>query len=489
MSSAILARLRPRSLRARLTFWYLLTLSGALGALAVFVFVGQARTSYRELDRELHVRLLGFVADHRAALLTLDVASVLANEVAAEVPVLVRQATGPVLFRSEGFPSLDWASARAAASAARDRTPLITVADISGAPLRVATTVVPRPGAASLVVQLAASVAPVHRALARLGLGMMLFIAAVLAVASYGGAFIARRALAPVDEIVRRVQRIQAAQISERLAVRTGSDEIDGLVTTLNEMLDRIEGSLHSARRFAADASHELQTPLAAMRGAVEVCLRADRTPTDYRALAADLLAETERLSTLIRDLRLLALADRGQILEAAEVVDLAGLVSECCEIASAMAEEKQVLVEPFIRGRPMVLGSPLHLRRVVLNLLQNAIRYSPAASRVVVTVARPHGHAMVMVMDHGCGIEPQDLPHIFEPFYRSDPARARDTGGSGLGLAIVEQIVRLHRGTIKLTSVPGRGSAFVVYLPSATAAAGSPSADPHLAAPTPSQD
>lgn len=232
--------------------------------------------------------------------------------------------------------------------------------------------------------QLAASVAPVRRDLARLGLGMTLFIAAVLLVASYGGAFIARRALAPVDEIVRRVQLIQAAQISDRLAAHTGSAEIDGLVTTLNEMLDRIEGSLHSARRFAADASHELQTPLAAMRGAVELCLRADRTPTEYRALAADLLAETARLSTLIRDLRLLALADRGQMLEAAEVVDLAGLVSECCEIASAMAEEKQVVVETFVRSRPMVLGSPLHLRRVVLNLLQNAIRYSrprPASS------------------------------------------------------------------------------------------------------------
>jgi len=489
MSSGILARLRPRSLRARLTLWYLLTLSGALGALAVFVFASQARTSYHELDRELQVRLLGFVADRRAALLTLDVAGVLANEVAAEAPVLVRQASGPVLFRSEGFPRLDWASERGAAAAVRDRTPLVTVADISGAPLRVATTVVPRPGAESLIVQWAASLAPVRRKLVRLALGMVLSIVVVLVLASYGSAFTARRALAPVDEIVRRVQLIQATHIKERLEARTGSDEIDGLATTLNEMLDRIEGSLRSARRFAADASHELQTPLAAMRGAAEICLRADRPPTEYRTLAADLLAETERLSTLVRDLRLLALAEQGQILEEVEAVDLAGLVSECCEIASATAEEKQVLVETFMRGRPMVLGSPLHLRRVVLNLLQNAIRYSPAASRVVVTVARPHGHAMLMVVDHGCGIDAEDLPHIFEPFYRADPARARATGGSGLGLAIVEQIVRLHGGTIKVASVPGRGSVFAVYLPSATAPAGSPSSEPHLADSTPSQD
>lgn len=474
MFSAILARLRPRSLRARLTFFYLLTLSGALGSLALLVFVGQAQASYRELDRELQVRLLGLVSEHRSALLSRDVSAALAAQVTPELSLLVRQVSGRELFRSAGFPALDWAGEHGATSAAREPTPLLTVADLSGVPVRVATTVVTRLGTESLVVQTAASVAPVRRELVRLALGMALSIMLVLLVASHGSASTARRALAPVDEIVGRVRLIQATHISERLDAHTGSEEIDDLAATLNEMLDRIEASLHSARRFAADASHELQTPLAAMHGAVEVCLRAERAPSEYRTLAADLLAETERLSALIRDLRLLALADRDQIPEVAESVDLAGLVSECCDIASAMAEEKQVRVQTRIRGQPMVLGSALHLRRVVLNLLQNAIRYSPAGSPVMVSVARPHGHAMVLVADHGCGIPPEDLPHIFEPFYRADPARARDTGGSGLGLAIVEQIVRLHRGTIKVASTPGSGSTFAVYLPSAPEGPGS---------------
>lgn len=483
MSSETLPRLRPRSLRARLTFWYLLTLACALVALAAFVFLAQARTSYHELDRDLELRLIGFAGERRAALLSLDVAGALADEAGPEMPVLVRQASGGVIHRSPGFPSLDGAGEREAAAAAREGTPLLTVADRFGDRVRLATLVMHRPGAENLALQLATSIAPVRRDLARLGLGMAMFMTLVLVLASYGGSFIARRALAPVDEVVRRVRSIQAARISERLEVRTGSDEIDGLVVTLNEMLDRIEASIHSARRFAADASHELQTPLAAMRGAVEMCTRAERSPAEYRALAADVLAETERLSTLIRDLRLLALADRGEIQATGDVVDLAALALECCEIANAMAEEKDIRVETSIRGRPAVLGSPLHLRRIVLNLLQNAIRYSPASSRVVLTVGRPKGHGMVMVSDHGCGIDSEDLPHIFEPFYRADPARARDTGGSGLGLAIVGQIVRLHRGTIKVASVPGRGSTFAVYLPSAPGPGGSDSPSPSPAA------
>jgi two-component system sensor histidine kinase BaeS len=330
----------------------------------------------------------------------------------------------------------------------------------------VLTVVVNRPGAEALRVQVAASTAAVRAELAREATMMALGIAVVLAIAGIGSAVTARRALAPVDEIVARVRRIQAQRLSERLDVKAESSELSRLVVTLNEMLDRIETSVRAARRFAGDSSHELQTPLAAMRAAVESCLAGDRPADDYRAMAGDLLAELARLSMLIRDLRLLALADAGYIVTSPEPVDLAALTLECCEVARAIAEDAHVLVDVAIDAHPMVSGSALHLRRVLLNLTENAIKYSPPGSTVAVSVRLENGEAVAAVRDQGCGISPADLPFIFQPFYRADPARARATGGSGLGLTIADQVTRAHGGRLDVSSASGSGATFTVRLP-----------------------
>ena len=204
---------------------------------------------------------------------------------------------------------------------------------------------------------------------------------------------------------------IQAEKPGERLDVHAGSAELDRLVETLNDMLDRIETAMRTARRFAADASHELQTPLAAMRSVVEACARRARGVEDYHAMAADLLVEIDRSSRLVRDLRLLALADGGQVVTAGDRIDLATVVSECSEIARAMAEEKAIGVDARIEQRPIILGSALHLRRVILNLTDNAIRYSPPGASMEIRVAGANGQASVCVSDHGCGIAPRTCP------------------------------------------------------------------------------
>lgn len=472
MLAGIRARLRLSSVPARLTFRYLLTLGASLTGFAVFVYIVRARTLYRELDAELDAQTHQLVAELRPILLALDPGDELARHPgAASWPIVVRQAPGRVLYRSPAFPELDWAGERWLSAVARTTPQFVSATSRAGGSVRIVTHLVDRPGAETLAVQLAASTAGVRRALAQLALVMALAIALVLTVASYGSTSTARRALAPVDEIVRRVRHIQAAQLGERLDVHAGSEELDRLVATLNEMLDRIEASVRAARRFAADASHELQTPVAAMRAAVELCLKGERAPEDYRDMAVDLLAEIERLSALIRDLRLLALAEAGHLLANPELVDLAAVASECCEIARTIAEEKQIRIETVIDARPLVRGSALHLRRVVLNLTENAVRYSPASSVVRVRVGLADGLACLAVRDEGCGVDPADLPHIFEPFYRADPARARETGGTGLGLAIADQVARAHGGRIEVTSLPGRGSTFTVYLPVASPA------------------
>ena len=467
MFSAIRARIR-RSLPARLTFWYLLTLGTALLVFAVFACVVRARALYGELDAGLEVRGHRLVDDLRSALLGLDVAGDLAADPrVASVPMVVREAPGAVLYRSRALPLIEWASERQLAQAARaPGVEIATAYDRSGRALHVITMTVGRPGADALVVQLATSTTPVLAELRDTLVFTAIAIVFVLTVAGLGSMSTSRRALAPVDEIVARARRIQARGLSERLDVKAESEELARLVTTLNDMLDRIGDSVRAARRFAADASHELQTPLAAMRAAVEVALASDRSGDDHRAFAADLLVEITRVSTLVRDLRLLALAEAGQVVTARQHVDVAELANECCEVARAIAEEKRISLELRIEAQPIVEGSSLHLRRILLNLAENAIRYSPEDSPVDVAVAIADRQASVTVRDRGCGIGAADLPHIFEPFYRADPARARDTGGSGLGLAIADQVARAHGGRLEVQSQLGHGSVFTLWLP-----------------------
>jgi two-component system OmpR family sensor kinase len=472
MFSTIRTRLTLRSVRARLTFWYLLTLGTTLLVFGVFVWIVRAATLYRELDAALEVQSHQIATDLRPALLELDPAAALVQQPRADVlPIAVRRSRGTLLYRSTAFPTIDWAGDRQLA-----QTPigpgvsLTTVNDRSGVPVRVATLWIDRPGAETLAIQVAGSTEPARHILRQLAGTMAVAILVVLAVASYGSGLTTRRAFAPVDAIVARVRDIQTTGLGERLHVSGASAELDRLVVTLNEMLDRIEASMRSARRFAADASHELQTPLASMRGIVEANVRnAERTGADRRT-ADDLLAEIGRCSILVRDLRLLALAEAGQVVAAPEAVDVAAVAAECGEIARAIAEPRQIHVDMAIGAHPIVRGSALHLRRVILNLADNAIRYSPPESTVHVSVTGTAREAAITVRDQGCGIGVEDLPHIFEPFYRADPARARDTGGSGLGLAIAEQIVRAHGGQITVASRIGEGSTFTVSLPTAPA-------------------
>lgn len=466
MFSAVRTRLTLRSVRARLTFWYLLTLGVSLAGFAALVFIVRAHALYQELDASLDVRSHQLASDLRVHLLLLDVREALAADpLALDADFLVRQVSGPILFRSTGFPALPWDGERTVMASARKHGSIVTVSDRQGVPYRVETIAIERPGADGLAVQVAASTADVRRRLQQSAgiLGMAILI--VLTIASYGSGFTARHALAPVDDIVARARAIEAHHPGGRLDVHAGSEELDRLVSTLNDMLDRIDASTRGARRFAADASHELQTPLAAMRNAVDMCMRGAHGPEEYHEMAVGVLAEIDRLSAMIKDLRLLALANAGHLLDDRGDVDLAAVTIECSEIARAIGDEKSIQVLTAV-DPVFVWGSALHLRRVILNLTQNAIRYSPSTSNIHVRLQRANEHAVLSVTDHGCGIQACDLPHIFEPFYRADPARARDTGGSGLGLAIVDQIVRAHGGRVDVASTPGSGSVFTVYLP-----------------------
>lgn len=469
MSFAIPMRLWPDSLRVQLTIWYLLTMGAALCALAGFVYASRASVVDEQLDAELHSQTRALVAVLTPAVLALDVPSALSGlPQAAGAPVIVRDVSGDEVFRGRAFPALDWKEGARLAEAARDGTGRVTLRAADGVPARVVTVRIPRPGASPVVMQVARSTAAARASLRRTALGLALAVVLVLAGASYGGGFIARRALAPVDQIVGTVREIQANRLHTRVAATARAAELDRLVTTLNAMLDRLEGSMRSARRFAADASHELQTPLATMRALVESRVRGTASPpgTPQDDRERDLLAEIERLSRLVSDLRLIALAESGQLLNGAERLNLAELAAECCEIARAVGETREVDVAAELLEEAHVVGSALHLRRAVLNVANNAVRYSPPGASVHIALGRDETRAVLSVRDTGCGIDADDLPHIFDAFYRADPARARHTGGSGLGLTIAREIVAAHGGDIRVQSVPGSGSTFTILLP-----------------------
>ena len=471
MSSAIRTKLTPKSIRAQLTLWYLLMLGGALAVFATVVFLIRVQTLSRQVDAELNIHAQHLVGVLQPRLLDFDpVAALAADRRLLEEPFIVRERSGALIYRSPAFPPLRGVNDAAAVRAAHGVDGLSSVDDSTGSSFRLATLLVERTGAPPLVVQVATPTEPDRAILRQFAATMALMFVLVLSAASYGGSFIARRALRPVDAIVGRVRAIQASHLEDRLDVRTGSEELDRLVDTLNGMLDRLETSVHGARRFAADASHELQTPIAAMRAALDVGLGDELSAPEYRELAGELIADMDRLSALVRDLRLLALADAGHLIDRAELVDLSAVVQDCCDIVRAIAEPREIVVSIDVLGTVTVKGSTLHLRRALLNIAHNAVRYSPDRSTVHLTVGRVDEEAVVIVVDEGCGISPEDLPHIFERFYRADPARARDTGGSGLGLAIADQIVRSHGGRTEVSSVVGEGSTFAVFLPAAVA-------------------
>ncbi len=285
------------------------------------------------------------------------------------------------------------------------------------------------------------------------------------------GYWLAGRSLRQVDVMIRDLAAIQGGtSLHRRLAVPGGGDELARLARTLNAMLGRVERSFVALRRFTADASHELKTPLMAVRAGVERSLTHPQSPVEVVSTLDDTLGQVNRMAELVGNLLTLARADEGRASLVLREVDLRALAVEVWETAELLGEEHGLasvtLESPSRPVRAMV--DPPRIRELLLNLVTNAIKYTPTEGRVVIRLHERESEAVLEVEDTGIGIAAGDLPHIFERFWRVDQVRSREgeRGGTGLGLAIARWIVDAHRGTIQVRSRPGRGSTFVVTLP-----------------------
>jgi len=300
-------------------------------------------------------------------------------------------------------------------------------------------------------------------------LGTMLVIAPLLLIASLVLAYlIAGRAFRPVDRLVNEVQAItDGRSLHRRLPVAAG-EEIARLAVTVNEMLERLEKSFAALRRFTADASHELKTPLAVLRADVERAMSDNAPRVEKMVALEEALQETARMADLVESLLTLARADEGRFDLHRERIDLEPLTREVYETTSILGEAAGLQVELAEAESAIVLGDYNRLRQLFLNLATNAIKYTPRGGRVEFSLTRYEKTVTFTVRDTGVGISSADLPHIFERFYRADRARSRlaERGGFGLGLAISQWIAEAHGGTISVRSRLARGSTFTVTLP-----------------------
>lgn len=295
---------------------------------------------------------------------------------------------------------------------------------------------------------------------------LLILIPIALAVSVGGGLFLADKSLRPVDDITRAARQITAQHLDRQIPSPAVNDEIGRLILTFNEMIVRLRSSFDQIKQFTIDASHELRTPLTIMRGEVELALRQPKQAGEYRAVLVSNLEEIMRLSNIIENLMTLAKGDLGKHDVRFEEVSLAPLVAELFEDCRIIAANKNISVDFEKTEELTIIGDQLRLRQLFLNLLDNAIKYTPEGGRIEIALTRNDGYAVVSVSDNGVGISREDQERIFDRFYRADKARSRELGGSGLGLSIAKWVAELHKGFIRVSSEPSRGSSFAVHLP-----------------------
>jgi heavy metal sensor kinase len=461
------------SIRQRLTLWYTLVLMFVMVAFAAVTFIGGAWQFERTTDRELQFtarQLMGplsrsedpLVVDTSYRLLTPDgqvvrSAGLPARRIPVDPVALNSAQQGQPWFETVRTPLIP---PEASPPEIGVRWPLLAPA------VRVLSVPIGRPTRFVLQVGKVEADVPRLRALLLTTLATALILG--LPIAALGGWWLAGRALAPVQAMTESANRIEAENLAERLPLPPRNDELGKLAYTFNQLLDRLQAAFQRERRFTADVSHDLRTPLALMKSSIGVALNRPRSSDELQGTLLEIEGQVDRLSGILDGALMLARAGSGQLDEHFKPLNLSELLIDLAETSTPCVEEEQTpSVVCDITPDLWVNGDRDYLTRLFLNLLDNAVQYAPPGGTIRLTAAAQGRKIAAAIEDSGPGIAPEDLPHIFDRFYRADKAR---TGGdrehAGIGLSIAQEIARTHGGEITVESQPGQGSKFTVWLP-----------------------
>lgn len=462
--------MNPRSIRYRVISWYAALLGGLFIVLGLAIYLGVEHLLERNLKDALDKRarligetIVGEIPRRGEAFVAGAINSRYAPEAYGRL-VRVMHSDGRIVYSSAKTQDIDPA--------------LVPALHPEGAALAVQ--VIPGPEVPLLVVarQFSANgdayqvesgetMRSIESSLRQLRWSLAGGAPLVLAIALAGGWFVVGRSLAPVTEMTASADRITLHRTDERLPLAGTGDELEHLSGSLNRMIERLHEAFDQNRRFIADASHELRTPLAVLRGELESILQQSTSP-ETRERVGSALEEVERLTRIVEQLFAIARLDAGEAQAEWTRLDLAKLTSSTSEQMLLLAEDKGVTLSCDASHPVWVQGDSARLKQVVVNLLDNAIKYTAKGGTIALTVSTRANNALLEVTDTGIGIPIEAQPHVFERFYRVDKARSRQMGGAGLGLAIVKSICSAHGGHVRVQSQEGRGSRFSVELPAA---------------------
>jgi heavy metal sensor kinase len=460
--------MNSRSLRFRLVAWYagLLTAVFILFGLAMFQVLRQylersLADSLRRRSEQIAGSLLANAGKTGENYVVEEIKARYAPENSDRF-IRVSRAGGGVLYASGRAASFDPAGLPVPPPADATRKELCA----DGARLLIITQTYVAPGGGRYLVECGGPMQPLETMQAQWRNSFLLGFPLVLLVAVAGGYFLVGRALGPVVEMARGAERITLQNLNERLPLTHTGDEIEQLSIALNHMIFRWREAFDQNRRFLADASHELRTPLAALRGEMESVVEQARGLPEWRDRVGSALEEVDRLAKIVEALFAISRLDAGEAQQVWTKFDLTRLASGTAEQMSLLADDKGVSVSCLAAAEVKVEGDRARIKQVVVNLLDNAIKYTPRGGAISLNVQARGGKAVLEVGDTGMGIPSDALPHVFERFFRVDKARSREAGGAGLGLAIVKSICAAHGGKVEVESAEGKGSRFRVELP-----------------------